>query len=158
MRNPGQPKRYTRTEKWLIGLELSTGAAALVSGALLAARPDGSFLHADPRVLGRTPFRDWRLPGLLLAAGCGGGYLATGLLQLRRHRAARPLAVTAGMAAGVILTVLAALVPARAATAVAPLAALHALAAPAEQLERALEGLLRDGLAETTGAGVRLPV
>ncbi|MER2136105.1 MAG: ABC transporter permease [Arthrobacter sp.] len=36
-----------------------------------------------------------------------------------------PLAVAAGMAAGVVLTVLAALVPARAATAVAPLAALR---------------------------------
>ena len=42
--------------------------------------------------------------------------------------------------------------------ALAPLAALHALAAPAEQLERALEGLLRDGLAEPAGASVRLPV
>ncbi|MBD8044360.1 FtsX-like permease family protein [Arthrobacter sp. Sa2BUA2] len=41
-----------------------------------------------------------------------------------------PLAVTAGMAAGVVLTVLAALVPARAATAVAPLAALR----PAEEV------------------------
>ncbi|WP_152969924.1 A/G-specific adenine glycosylase [Arthrobacter sp. Edens01] len=41
--------------------------------------------------------------------------------------------------------------------ALAPLAALHALAAPAEQLERALDGLLRDGLAETTGSGVQLP-
>ena len=41
--------------------------------------------------------------------------------------------------------------------ALAPLAALHALAAPQEQLERALEGLLRDGLAEAAGAGVRLP-
>ncbi|MER1996609.1 MAG: A/G-specific adenine glycosylase [Arthrobacter sp.] len=41
--------------------------------------------------------------------------------------------------------------------ALAPLAALHALAAPQEQLERALEGLLRDGLAEADSAGVRLP-
>lgn len=39
----------------------------------------------------------------------------------------------------------------------APLAALHALAAPQEQLERALDGLLRDGLAELADAGVRLP-
>lgn len=41
--------------------------------------------------------------------------------------------------------------------ALAPLAALHALAAPQEQLERALDGLIRDGLAEPAGAGVRLP-
>ncbi|MCC3281670.1 MULTISPECIES: A/G-specific adenine glycosylase [Arthrobacter] len=38
-----------------------------------------------------------------------------------------------------------------------PLGALHALSAPQEQLERALAGLLRDGLAELSDAGVRLP-
>ncbi|WP_104167429.1 A/G-specific adenine glycosylase [Arthrobacter sp. SX1312] len=37
------------------------------------------------------------------------------------------------------------------------LAALHGLRAPAEQLERALAGLLADGLAEELGEGVRLP-
>ncbi|MUK01167.1 A/G-specific adenine glycosylase [Vibrio cholerae] len=37
------------------------------------------------------------------------------------------------------------------------LAALHGLRAPAEQLERALAGLLGDGLAEETERGVRLP-
>ncbi|WP_066300721.1 A/G-specific adenine glycosylase [Arthrobacter luteolus] len=38
-----------------------------------------------------------------------------------------------------------------------PLAALHALSAPQEQLERALDGLLRDGLAELSAGGLRLP-
>ncbi len=88
----------TRAEKLLIGLELSTGAAALASGTLLAVRPDGSFLHADPRVLRRTPFRDWRLPGLLLAAGCGGGYLVAGTLQLLRHPSAPVVSGAAGAA------------------------------------------------------------
>jgi len=90
--------RYTRSEKLLIGLELSTGAAALASGALLAARPDGSFLHAGPGVLRRTVFRDWRLPGLLLAAGCGGGFLTAGALQLLRHPAAPLVSGAAGTA------------------------------------------------------------
>ena len=90
--------RYSRNEKVLIGLELGTGAAALGAGLLLAVRPDGAFLHADPSVLRRTPFVDWRVPGLLLAAGCGGGYLLAGLLQLRRHRAARVVSVAAGAA------------------------------------------------------------
>ncbi|MHA7209336.1 HhH-GPD family protein [Arthrobacter sp. MDT1-65] len=37
------------------------------------------------------------------------------------------------------------------------LTALHGLRAPAEQLERALAGLLADGLAEETDGGIRLP-
>jgi len=82
----------------LIGLDLATGAAALASGALLAARPDGSFLHADPCFLRRTPFRDWRVPGLLLACGCGGGYLAAGTLQVLRHPAAPLVSGAAGAA------------------------------------------------------------
>jgi len=89
-------ERYSAAEKVLIGLELGTGVAALGSGLLLVLRPDGAFLHADPAVLWRTPFADWRMPGLLLAAGCGGGYLLAGILQLRRHRAARAVSVAAG--------------------------------------------------------------
>ncbi|MBD7994963.1 A/G-specific adenine glycosylase [Arthrobacter sp. Sa2CUA1] len=42
-------------------------------------------------------------------------------------------------------------------TVTTPLAALHALSAPQEQLERALNGLVRDGLAELSGDGLRLP-
>lgn len=37
------------------------------------------------------------------------------------------------------------------------LGVLHGLRAPGEQLERALAGLLSDGLAEETGSGIRLP-
>ena len=96
--NPHTDSPRTPAERTLLGLEFGTAAAALGGGILLAVRPDGAFLHADPHVLRRTPFKDWRLPGLLLAAGCGSGYLVTGLLQLRRHRAARPLAVAAGTA------------------------------------------------------------
>lgn len=88
--------RRTPEERALIGLEFATSAAALGGGLLLAVRPDGAFLHADPSVLRRTPFTDWRLPGLLLAAGCGGGYLIAGLLTLRRHRAARLVSAAAG--------------------------------------------------------------
>ncbi|MCC3271754.1 hypothetical protein MUK71_07390 [Arthrobacter zhangbolii] len=90
--------RRTRTERTLLGLEFGTAASALGGGILLALRPDGAFLHADPHVLQRTPFTNWRVPGLLLAAGCGGGFLAAGVLTLGRHRAARPVAVAAGTA------------------------------------------------------------
>ncbi|MCQ2001081.1 hypothetical protein [Arthrobacter zhaoxinii] len=90
-------RRYSAGELGLMGLEFGTSAAAAGGGMLLALRPDGAFLHADPSVLRRTPFRNWRLPGLLLAAGCGGGYLAAGLLHLRRHRLARLVSFAAGV-------------------------------------------------------------
>ncbi|MFZ3454117.1 hypothetical protein [Arthrobacter sp. 7Tela_A1] len=89
-------------EKSLILLEAALGAASLGSGTLLALRPDGAFLHSGPSVLRNTPFHSWRMPGLLLASGFGGGYLLAAFLQLRRHRCAR----AAGMAAGSALVAL----------------------------------------------------
>jgi hypothetical protein len=82
-------------------LELTTGAAALVGGVMLMAVPNGSLLHADPNVLAGTPFPDWRLPGLLLAALVGGGFLLTGWWQLADHRYASQLSILAG--AGLII-------------------------------------------------------
>ncbi|MCC3283522.1 hypothetical protein [Arthrobacter caoxuetaonis] len=96
MRTP-EPVRSTR-EKSLILLEAAVGAASLGSGTLLALRPDGAFLHSGPSALRRTPFHSWRVPGLLLASGFGGGYLLAALLQLRRHRYARAVGVAAGSA------------------------------------------------------------
>ncbi|MFB9796752.1 hypothetical protein ACFFON_07405 [Arthrobacter citreus] len=90
------PGRYSPQERALIGMELGTAVSAIGGGILLALRPDGSFLHADPAVLSRTPFSSWRIPGLLLAAGCGGGYAIAGLLHLRRSRAARWISMAAG--------------------------------------------------------------
>ncbi|WP_354180837.1 hypothetical protein [Arthrobacter sp. UYP6] len=96
VRSPEGQRR--KEERALLGLEFGTAAAALSGGILLAIHPDGAFLHADPSVLHRTPFTDWRVPGVLLAAGCGGGYLLAGLLQLRRHRSARMVSIAAGTA------------------------------------------------------------
>ena len=95
---PQNRGRHVPQERLLMGLEFSTAATALGGGILLAVRPDGAFLHADPAVLRRTPFSTWRLPGLLLAGGCGGGYALAGLLHLRRSRAARLISVAAGTA------------------------------------------------------------
>ncbi|MCU1613628.1 MAG: hypothetical protein JWO98_1168 [Frankiales bacterium] len=80
----------------MIGLELGTGAAALVGGVLLAVRPDGSLLDAPGTALSGSPFSDWRLPGLLLATLVGGGFSATGTWQWRRGRHARDLSLLAG--------------------------------------------------------------
>lgn len=52
-------------------LELTTGAASLIGGMLLAIAPDGSLLHADSAALAESPFVDWRLPGTLLAGLVG---------------------------------------------------------------------------------------
>ena len=91
-------QRYSPEERAVMALEFATASAALGGGILLVLRPDGAFLHSDPSVLRRTPFRNWWFPGLLLAAGCGGGYLTAGMLHFRRHRAARAVSVAAGLA------------------------------------------------------------
>lgn len=77
-------------------LELGTGAAALAGGALLLAAPDGSLLKADLVVLATTPFRDWRVPGLLLATLVGGGYLLAGVWQHSNRWHSRELSMLAG--------------------------------------------------------------
>jgi hypothetical protein len=81
----------------LIGLELGTAATAVVGGVFLAARPDGSLLHADVVALAGSPFTDWRLPGLLLATLVGGGFTAAGVREWRRGRHARELSLVAGL-------------------------------------------------------------
>jgi len=79
------------------GLELVTATAAVLGGALLVARPDGSLLHADQAVLRTGPFTYWRIPGLLLAGLVGGGWLAAGLWQWRSGRYASQLSMVAGL-------------------------------------------------------------
>lgn len=68
----------------------------LIGGALLVAAPDGSLLHADPDALAGSPFSDWRIPGVLLAALVGGGYALTAVTTARGSRWARPLTIAAG--------------------------------------------------------------
>ena len=77
-------------------MELATGAMALAGGTLLAVAPDGSLLRADPSVLAGTPFTDWRVPGLLLAALLGGGFSLTGWWEHGNRRHARELSIFAG--------------------------------------------------------------
>jgi hypothetical protein len=86
-----------RPRRFLVGLELITGATALVGGVLLAIAPDGSLLAADPAVLAGSPFADYRWPGILLATLVGGGYLLTGWWQARSGVGARALSVFAGV-------------------------------------------------------------
>jgi hypothetical protein len=90
------PRRSRTARRGLVATELVTGAAGLVGGVLLAVRPDGSLLRADPKVLAGTPFSDWRVPGVLLAALVGGGFLLAGWWSWRDHRYARELSLFAG--------------------------------------------------------------
>jgi hypothetical protein len=96
---PRAPRRVMsrRPRRVLVGLELFTGATALVGGVLLAIAPDGSLLAADPAVLIGSPFADYRWPGVLLATLVGGGYLLTGFWQARSGVGARALSVFAGV-------------------------------------------------------------
>src|SRR4051812_22593129 len=86
-----------RPRRILVGLELFTGATALVGGLLLAIAPDGSLLDADPAALTGSPFADYRWPGILLATLVGGGYLLTAYWQARSGSGARALSVFAGV-------------------------------------------------------------
>jgi len=70
-RGPGSGR--DRRERILLGILLFTGVAAMVGGALLTIQPNGSLLQAKLSALSGTPFRDWRLPGILLATLVGGG-------------------------------------------------------------------------------------
>ena len=77
---------------------MGTGAAGLAGGALLMAAPAGSLLHADPAALAGSPFRDWRMPGALLAGLVGGGFLLAGWWQWNNHRYAPELSLIAAHA------------------------------------------------------------
>jgi hypothetical protein len=91
-----RPVMARRPRRVLVGLELFTGATALVGGLLLAIAPDGSLLAADPAALAGSPFADYRWPGVLLATLVGVGYLVTGVWQARSGVGARALSVFAG--------------------------------------------------------------
>jgi hypothetical protein len=81
----------------LVALEYFTGVSAVVGGLMLATRPDGSLLQAKLSALSRSPFDDWRVPGVLLAVLVGGGFLVAAEWQRRRLPGARELSILAGV-------------------------------------------------------------
>jgi hypothetical protein len=81
----------------LVALEYVIGVTALVGGLILAMRPDGSLLRAKLSALSGSPFRDWRVPGILLAMLVGGGFLLAAEWQRRHLPHARGLSIFAGV-------------------------------------------------------------
>lgn len=64
---------------------------------MLAVRPDGGLLGMGATVIARTPFADWRTPGILLALFVGVGLLVAAAAELRRWRSATALSIAAGI-------------------------------------------------------------
>lgn len=93
-RTPGQVGGRSRL--LLLGVELATGASALVCGAVIARSPDGSPLGLPAEVLERGPFSSWRLPGLLLGGFVGLGYLTAAAWEWARLPFHGELSVIAG--------------------------------------------------------------
>lgn len=84
-------------DRALVCLEYFTGVTALAGGVMLVARPDGSLLQARVSALAGSPFATWRVPGTLLAALVGGGFLLSAEWQRRRLPHARELSIFAGV-------------------------------------------------------------
>jgi hypothetical protein len=90
------PRGSTCARRVLADLELGTGGAALVCGALLVARPDGALLGLPREVPGNSPFTDWRAPGALLAGLVGVGHLLAGVCVRRSVAGGLTLSALAG--------------------------------------------------------------
>lgn len=58
---------------------------ALLSGLLLVSNPDGSILSLPLSLLEGTPFRNYFLPGMMLAVTVGGINMIAVFLNMQRH-------------------------------------------------------------------------
>lgn len=88
-------KRGTR--RAIIAIETLVGAAAIGAGFLFIARPNGSLMGMSTGSLSRTPFIDYRVPGILLVAAIGGGTLGAAVSVARRARDAAEMVLISGV-------------------------------------------------------------
>lgn len=100
---PVRPRRPSPLRhRWtLVALCAFTALTAIGGGALLSARPDGSYLRAPAELLAPSGFSTFFVPGLLLLA-CIGGLNALAAIMVA---AQAKLAAVAAFTAGVALTV-----------------------------------------------------
>lgn len=59
---------------------------ALISGLILATNTDGDLMNLSLSLLDITPFKDFKIPGLLLAIIVGGVNLIAVFLNIQRHQ------------------------------------------------------------------------
>ncbi len=84
------------TERLLAALCLFAGLTAIGGGLELVWSPDGSLMSLPLSLLEHTAFRDFLIPGLLLAGFVGGINTLAGVLVIRRHPRADEEAIVAG--------------------------------------------------------------
>jgi hypothetical protein len=80
----------------LATLCLFVGLTAITGGLTLVARPDGSLVQMSVETLRHSPFRDFLIPGLVLALVVGVPNLLAGVIALQRRRATALLGLFAG--------------------------------------------------------------
>lgn len=92
----------SRAQRWLLAaMCLFVGITAILGGATLTARPDGSLMEAPPGMLSHSPFTTFLIPGLLLLLVVGFGNAVAGVLVARNARSAPFFAFFAGTALAV---------------------------------------------------------
>jgi len=83
--------------RWtLFLLLLFNGLTAVVAGAMLTWAPDGSLLELPLGLLEHSPFRSYRIPGLLLFSVIGLGSLVAAATVWRKHGRTGRFAQVAG--------------------------------------------------------------
>ena len=82
--------------KVCVAILLLLGLGALAGGIALVAKPDGSVMQFDVKLLAGSPFTDFVFPGLILGGLFGIGSFATAGLGVARFRIAPFLAFAIG--------------------------------------------------------------
>jgi len=83
--------------RWLLfAVALFLAVGAIPVGIGLIVRPDGSMVGLPLGLLAGTPFKNFRIPGLLLATVVGGSTLASALLVALGARHASQVALLGG--------------------------------------------------------------
>ena len=85
-----------RSGKACVAFLVLLGLGALAGGIALVAKPDGSVMHFDVKLLAGSPFPDYIVPGLILGGLFGIGSFAVAAIGVARWRIAPFLAFAIG--------------------------------------------------------------